>query len=164
MSSGTSKSSSRDRYAPPERLVWLLACAAPALVGLFALLLGIGTPAVVEWFWPAPATNIAEAAAVKDSARVRDLDFHGASLNAVLPVRPALLDRAPAEMTPLEAAVRSGDDGVVGVVLELGARPSLDEVRRLLCLATAIDLPRTAALLQRIFSLDAPSCGDPARQ
>jgi hypothetical protein len=93
----------------------------------FALLLGLGVPPVTEWFWPTPTTNVSEAAALGDAARVRALVATGASIDAPQPVRPALTgDGSPAVLTPLEAAMRRGHDELVRLLLELGATPPAD--------------------------------------
>ena len=111
-----------------------MAAAAPVAVGLLALSLGLGVPAAA-WFWPRPATNIAEAAALGDAARMRALAAQGAAVDAALPVRPGLLDGSPPAMSALDAAIRRGDYAVVEVALELWDRPARQEVVRLYCAA-----------------------------
>jgi hypothetical protein len=135
------------------------ALAPPLLVAAFALLLGLGVSSVTTWFWPPSTTNIVEAVWLKETARVRVLASRQESLNATLPVRPELLDRgAPASMTPLEAAVRSESDAIVAIVLELGARPTLAEARRLQCVAVEIGANGAAVLLAQTFTLPLHSC------
>ncbi|OFW04148.1 MAG: hypothetical protein A3I61_09170 [Acidobacteria bacterium RIFCSPLOWO2_02_FULL_68_18] len=136
-----------------------VAAAAPLAVALFSLLLGLGVPPVAEWFWPTPTTNIAEAAAMDDAARVRWLAAQGAPLDVPLPVRDDVRASAvPRSMTPLEAAIRHRAEYVPGLLLELGLRPSTDEARRLYCLATAIEATRAATLLQERFDIPTGSC------
>jgi hypothetical protein len=96
-------------------------------VATFALLLGLGVRPVTEWFWPTPTTNVAEAAALGDAARVRALVANGASLDTPQPVRRELrADGAPPVLTPLEAAMRHGRDELVQLLLELGATSPAD--------------------------------------
>lgn len=150
MSASTSTSNS---------LVLGLAAAAPLAVALFALLLGLGMPPVAGWFWPAPTTNIAEAAALGDAARVRALAAAGVGLDTPWPVRGDVRNSdAPPVMAPLEAAIRHRSEYVVELLLDLGVRPSAEEGRRLHCLAAAMDAADTAALLQEKLGLPAPSC------
>lgn len=108
--------------------VALVAAVAPPIVlAAFGLLLALGVPPVTGWFWPAPDTNLTEAAALGDAARVRVLAAAGAALDAPLPVRDAIRDSAaPRLMTPLEAAMRRGNDELVRLLLELGATPSVE--------------------------------------
>lgn len=152
MSASTSTSNS---------LVLGLAAAAPLAVALFALLLGLGMPPVAGWFWPAPTTNIAEAAALGDAARVRALASQGVRLDTPLPVREDIRNsEAPAIMAPLEAAIRHRSEFVVELLLELGVRPSAEEARRLHCVAAAMDATQTAALMQKTFDLSSSSCNE----
>ena len=99
----------------------MAAAAGPLCVAVAGLLLGTGVPFVRERSWPTPTTNLAEAAALRDGARVRVLVAAGARLDEPMPVRPGLLDDAPARMTPMEAAVASGSDDMVSLLVELGA-------------------------------------------
>jgi len=119
MSVSTSKSTS---------VVLGIAVAPPLALALFGLLLGLGLPPVTEWFWPAPTTNIAEAAALGDAARVRALAATGARLDLPLPVRESIRSRdEPAVMSAIEAARRRGNDELVQLLLELGANsPAAD--------------------------------------
>jgi hypothetical protein len=117
MSANTSKSTS---------LLWL-ASAPPLALALFGLLLGLGVPPVTEWFWPTPTTNVAEAAALGDAARVRALAATGARLDLPLPVREGIRNRdEPAVMSAIEAARRRGHDELVQLLIELGGNPPAD--------------------------------------
>lgn len=150
MSPNTSKSTS---------LVLVLAAASPVGIGLFALLLAFGVPPVTAWFWPTPTTNIAEAAALGDAARVRSLVAEGVPLDAPVPLRDDIRNReTPPVMVPLEAAVRHRSEYVVELLLELGVRPPVDEARRLHCMAAAMEADTIAALIQEQFDLSSPSC------
>lgn len=101
-----------------------LASAPPLALALFGLLLGLGVPPVTQWFWPTPTTNVAEAAALGDAARVRVLAAAGARLDLPLPVREGIRNRdEPAVMSAIEAARRRGHDELVQLLLELGANP-----------------------------------------
>ena len=99
----------------------LLAAAAPVALGVASLLLALNVPPVRNWFWHVEALNVAEAAALRDLARVRELVEDGASPNAPSRVRPGILGDAEVEMTPLEAAIRIGADDVVELLVQLGA-------------------------------------------
>lgn len=101
-----------------------LASAPPLALALFGLLLGLGVPPVTQWFWPTPTTNVAEAAALGDAARVRVLAAAGARLDLPLPVREGIRNSdEPAVMSAIEAATRRGHDELVQLLLELGANP-----------------------------------------
>lgn len=139
----------------PDRLLWIVA-AAPVAVGLFALSLGLGTPAAA-WFWPEPATNIAEAAALGDAARMRALAAQGAAVDAALPLRPGLLEGNPPAMSALEAAIQRGEYAVVEVALELWDNPAHQDAVRLYC-AAAIRSREIAELLRVRFDLGLGVC------
>jgi hypothetical protein len=100
-----------------------LASTPPLAIACFGLLLGIGVPPVTEWFWPTPTTNLAEAAALGDAARVLALATEGIPLDEPLPVRQSIrATGAPEIMTPIEAAMRHGRDEVVELLRQRGAR------------------------------------------
>ncbi|MBI2185754.1 MAG: ankyrin repeat domain-containing protein [Acidobacteria bacterium] len=104
-----------------------IAAAPPLALATFGLLLAVGMPPLPEWFWPTPTTNIAEAAALGDAARVRALAADGVPLDVPLPLRDEVRPNgAPSSMTPLEAAKWRGHDELVQLLLELGAKPSED--------------------------------------
>ena len=139
-----------------------VAAAAPVLVALFGLLLGLGLAPVTAWFWPRPTTNVAEAAALGDMARVRMLAARGERLDVVLPIDPRFLeDDSPRAMAPLEAAVRRRSDSLVAVLLELGVKPTSAEAQRLYCLAMAAETRDVATLLHDAFHVPADSCSAP---
>jgi hypothetical protein len=139
-----------------------LAATAPLLVALFALFLGFGVPPVREWFWPAPTTNVAEAAALGDAPRVRALAAEGAPLNEPLPVRPGILGGAPSAMSAVEAAIRADSDFMLALLLDLGVRPPPHEARRLYCLAVRLETQDAAELLRESLQLSSDSCTGPA--
>jgi hypothetical protein len=137
----------------------LLAAAAPVALGAFSVLVALGVPPIRDWFWAPPDTNIAEAAALGDAARVRTLAAAGVSLVEPARVRPDLLDDDyPAAMSALEAAVRRRSDSLVQMVVELGARPSAADARRLTCLARSEEDAGTAAVLERAFAVPPDAC------
>jgi hypothetical protein len=141
------------------------AAAAPLALCGFALLLALGVPSVSTWFWPAPTTNLAEAAAMGDAARVRALAAAGMPLDVPLPVRSGLFDEdepiAPV-MTPLEAAIRRrGEDSIVAVLFDLGARPGPDEARQAYCLARELGASDAITLLDTALEVVPDSCGGP---
>ena len=145
-------------------MVLRAASAAPVGVGLFALLLGLGVPPVTEWFWPTPTTNVAEAASLGDGARLLQLAREGVPLDAPLPIRADIRERdEPSDMSPLEAAIRRRRDSIVEILLELGARPTIDEVNRLYCLAERVQATDAAELLRKTFLLSGVTCEAPPR-
>jgi hypothetical protein len=90
---------------------------------------------------------------------VRALVAAGAPIDAAVPVRQELgSSRQPTELSPLEAAVRRRSDSLVRMLIELGARPSSADARRLACLARTEDDEQTAELLEEAFDVPAPSC------
>lgn len=149
MFSTSSKSSS---------LVLAVVLAAPLLVIAGGLSVAAGVPGVRGSFWPAPDTNLAEAAAVRDYARVRALAARGARLTERLPVRPGLLRGALPAMTALEAAIRIQSPEMVDILFALGANPGFDEARTLHCLALALDAPAAAATFERTYPVAAAAC------
>lgn len=112
-------SSSTSRFSS-----WLYAIAAapPLALALAALLLATGLPGVRNAFWHIESVNLAEAAALRDLARVRRLVEEGADPDARLPVRAGILGADGREMTALEAAKETGASDTIDLLLELGAR------------------------------------------
>jgi hypothetical protein len=156
VSTGTSKSSSR---------VLGVAAAAPVLLGVFSLLLALGVPPVATWFWPASPTNATEAAALGDAQRLRTLAAQGTPMDAALPIRSEFrAEGSPETLTPLEAAIRleggthREGDSIVEVLLDVGVRPPTDEVRRLYCVAQAVEAPEAAEALRKTFDVPAAIC------
>lgn len=142
---------------------WTVVVAAlpPLVLALFAAALAAGAPGVQDWFWPEPTTNIAEAAVLRDGARVRVLAAEGSRLDLALPVEARLADDAPATMTPLEAAVRSRSDEMVQLVLELGATAAAADIQRLHCLAAQLDAAGLQAVLSRETGVPPAPCPQP---
>src|SRR5437867_7181941 len=106
-SSATSKFSSA---------VWVLATAGPVALGICALLLALGVPAVRDCFWEVEPLTAAEAAAVKDVARLRVLIEDGQSPTVKSSVRPGILGNETVEMTPLEAAAAVRDNDAIALL------------------------------------------------
>ena len=98
---------------------WLLALAGPVLLAVAAAAVALGPSSLSNAFWPAPDTNIAEAAAMRDSARVRALAGRGMPRDRRYPIRPSLVEHAPPSLTLEEAARLSGSATVVQVVAEI---------------------------------------------
>ena len=98
---------------------WIPALAGPILLAVVAGAVALGPPALSRWFWPAPDTNIAEAVAMRDSARVRAEASRGAPLDRAYPIRPGLVDNAPPSLTLEDAARLSGSDAMIRVVEEV---------------------------------------------
>jgi hypothetical protein len=141
-----------------------VAAAAPVFVAICSLLIGLDVRPVTDWFWPAPTTNIVEAAAMGDAARVRALAARGEPLNRPMAVRPGILPvEAPSAMSALEAAVWHRGDETVAMIVDLGARPTVSEAQRLSCLATAFEQPAIAELLLTALAVPARPCDDRPR-
>lgn len=98
---------------------WIPALAGPVILAAAAFVVALGPPALARHFWPAPDTNIAEAAAMRDSARVRAQASRGVPLDRPYPIRPGLVDNAPPSLTLEEAARLSGSEVLIRVVQEL---------------------------------------------
>jgi hypothetical protein len=129
-----------------------LAAVPPLAVALFALLLTLRIPFVVDWFWPHASTNVAEAAALGDLARVKTLAAQGDRLDVAMPVDGRFRDGGtPSEMSAWEAAVRRRSDSLVEGMVQLRPAPAAAESQRLYCLARANDAENVAELLDRAF-------------
>src|SRR5262245_38279152 len=147
-----------------DRAVWLLVVTPPLVLGLAAFLFGIGLPQAEKRFWPNPDTNLAEAAALGDVARIRALTVRGGSLHVLLPVRSGLVREGPGSMTPLEAAIRNRSDAAIAVLWELGGPPPRDEAaRELWCLANQVGANSAAALLDQVLQSPRECDGRPAQ-
>lgn len=105
---------------------WMPAIAGPALVAVVAGAVALGPRTLSARFWPTPDTNIAEAAVMRDTARVRRLALHGAPLDRQYPIRPGLAGTGTLRLTVTEAADRSGSEVMIRVVKEIlaGQAPS----------------------------------------
>ena len=98
---------------------WLPALAGPVILAAAAFTLALGPRALSRHFWPVPDTNIAEAAAMRDSARVRAEAGGGVPLDRPYPIRPGLVDHAPPTLTVEDAARLSGSAVMVRLVEEI---------------------------------------------
>lgn len=103
--------------------VWIPVAAGPVLLAVAVCAVVAGPSFVSAAFWPRPDTNVAEAALLRDSARVRALAGRGAALDRRYPIRAGLAAREPMMLTTLEAARQSGSEDMVRVVVELTAAP-----------------------------------------
>jgi len=92
---------------------WLPAMAGPVFLAAAAVAVALGPDAITTRFWPTLDTNMAEAAFMRDTARMRLLARQGVALDRSYPVRAKLLDSDTWEMTPLEAARKSGSAEVL---------------------------------------------------
>jgi hypothetical protein len=116
---GTSSASSRS-----SRALWILAAVGPVALGLFAALLALGVPGVEGRFWQVEPLTAAEAAAVRDLARLRVLVEDGENPASRSPVRAGILGEQAVEMTPFEAAAAIGASDVLELLKELTASPA----------------------------------------
>ncbi len=98
---------------------WLPALAGPVILAAAAVVLALGPRALSRHFWPTPDTNIAEAAAMRDSARVRAEASRGVPLDRPYPIRPGLVDNAPPSLTLEDAARLGGSEALIRLVQEL---------------------------------------------
>lgn len=92
---------------------WIPSVAGPVLLAAASLLVTLGPGAATRHFWPVPDTNLAEAALMHDTARMRALVGRGAALDQPYPVRVGLIDGDAHVLTPLEAARQSGSTDVL---------------------------------------------------
>jgi len=83
--------------------------------------------------WRQEDLNLSEVAAVRDQAEVVRLVERGEDPNMTREVRKGLLFDHPSTLTPLEAAVESGDDNMIHVLLAGGASLDAEIWNRLRC-------------------------------
>jgi hypothetical protein len=148
MSSGTSKSSKAA----------LLAALPPLVLVAFLLAVVLGVGDVRADVWPAPTTNLSEAAALRDLSRIRLLTDRGADVNAVYTVEPDVLGRAEVQVTPLVAAAATNVNETVELLLELGAKPQAEDARLVHCLAARANNPDMSTALEKASGLAPSSC------
>jgi ankyrin repeat protein len=89
--------------------------------------------------------TLAEAAMLADHADVVRLVRAGADPNAPARVRAGTLDFSEHVMTPLEAAARSRQSGIVQLLLDSGARMTATSYPRLWCSANRV--PNNGAVI-----------------
>ena len=126
------------------RSLTLLVLAGPAALFLVPAL-GLAAR-VVGWqpFWQSDRVmTLVEAAYEGDRTTVHRLSAQGADLNAAESIDGSMV-------TPLEAAVLSGDLGVVQVLLDEGALVDGSNRQRLVCLAVSAGVKATAEYLRRL--------------
>jgi hypothetical protein len=85
--------------------------------------------------WPYEPVNLSEAAGMDDEAEVARLIGLGEDPNAPRDTRPGFVLNVPGHLTPLEAAVTSGNPSMVSTLLVNGAALNAGTWNRLRCLA-----------------------------
>jgi hypothetical protein len=126
------------------------------VVFLVAVVLGVGDLRAAVW--PAPMTNLSEAASLRDLSRIRLLTDRGEDVNAVYTVEPDLLARVEVRVTPLVAAAATNVNETVDLLLELGARPQAEDARLVHCLAARANNPDMSKALEKVSGLAPSSC------
>ena len=96
--------------------------------------------------WPHQASNLAEAAAVRDEAELVRLIERGEPPNGRYAVRPGLLFDSPILLTPLEAAVAADDAEMIRRLLTSGIAMDAALWTHLRCIAEGDDVPPTLEL------------------
>jgi hypothetical protein len=134
---------------PPSDLP-AAALAAPAAVWILAVgaLLLSGLVSYRPFMTPHDLT-LAEAAATRDHLEILRQVRGGANLDAPLRVRPGLVRPREYVMTPLEAAVASGQVDTVQLLQHHGARMDATTVAGLICLADLQQDTEMAAYLRK---------------
>ena len=98
--------------------------------------------------WPHQASNLAEAAAVRDEAEVVRLIEKGDDPNSRYDVQSGLLFGFPVRLTPLEAAVARDDAEMVKRLLANGVRMDTALWTHLRCIAGGDNVPPTLDLFR----------------
>ncbi len=144
VSSESSKSASAT-----ARLLWLALAAPPVVLAL--LLVGVlsGIQPLRDRFWPLERLTPSEAAALRDPASLIDQARSGVDLNDRYAVRGRLVTPEGIMLTPLEAATTSRRPEMVGLLLDLGANPTPEQLQVILCLAERRREPEIAAILEQ---------------
>ena len=131
---------------------WLPLCVPGAVVAVFYAALAAGGLVRVEWLWPSPNVNLAEAATLGDVGEVLRHLSAGADPNARMLVSRGFANRDPVFLTPLEAAVERQRPDMVRVLILNGARADHDTIAPLRCVARRLRDPKTEAELTRYDS------------
>jgi hypothetical protein len=122
-------------------IVAMAAILVPVSAAFCALLFFVVAEAAgARLFATAPPSNVAEAAALGDAARVVAFIGSGQSPDARWPVRRGLLDsQKPVRVTALQAAILSRSPEIAGLLLRHGAHVEHGESLACLAQADAID-------------------------
>ena len=127
-----------------------VAAVAPLLIPFVAALwVVLGALVGATPFWPTPALNVAEAAAVRDHAEVVRLIRRGEDPNARFAVRAELIDGEGHQMTPLEAAVEIRRLELVKLLVRHGARVTPESRSLLSARAAALGAPDIVQYLEQ---------------
>ena len=147
------------RAAPvkPFALAAVSVLAAPALLGIAAVILVVGALAGWEPLWSEPRLSLAEAAALNDRATIQRLIAAGADPNARATVRPPILKSQEIVVTPLQAAVGTRTPTTIEFLL---ARGALDSHERavMFCLAMKDEAREITDFLEKNAPQPRPDC------
>ena len=128
----------------------------PAVAALPAALLGVMTAGMLlralagtHPLWRVEPLNLSEAASVRDPATVALMISRGEDPYLRREVRADLLFNDRTELTPLEAAIASGRDDVLEIILASAPPPDPAVWSRVRCLATLEGDGELGAVLDR---------------
>ncbi len=128
-----------------QRLWWPLVLA--ALVPAVGCAVWLGLESLRAAPWAETPLNPSEAIVCNDIAQAIRRIEAGGSATTAYPVSAEGSGVPAGPMTPIEAAVRSGEDNVVNALLPYLGALSASERRRLICLALSKDDERSADAL-----------------
>jgi len=136
------------------RRALIAACAAPPIiVGCVLLadsLAGLGGRRLL---WPDPPLSISEALLARNAGEAKALLLAAADPNQPAPARTGAPPGTPAVLSPLEAAVRSGQRPLVQMVLDHGGAIDRESGLRLACVAERLGEQQIAAWLGELAGI-----------
>jgi hypothetical protein len=147
-----------DGRVTPFAQVAIAVAAVPALLGIAALALVVGSLFGWNPLWSEPSLTMPEAAALNDRATIERLLGTGVDPNAPAPVRPPILKSTTLVITPLEAAVGTHTPATLQFLLAHGARMDEHERAVLFCLAAEDNATEILDFLKQGGTRDKPDC------
>jgi hypothetical protein len=132
--------------------------AVPALPGIGAVALLIGSAVGWNPLWSEPPLTMSEAAALNDRATIQRLMWSGVDPNAPASVRPPILKSTTLIITPLEAAVGTRTPATLQFLLARGARMDARERAVLFCLAAEDEATEILDFLKQDDTGEKPDC------
>jgi len=118
-----------------RRLTVAVAALPPAMLGVLTAGMLLRALFGTHPMWRAEPVNLSEAAAVRDQATVVQLMRRGDDPYQRREVRADLLFNDRAELTAFEAAIASGREEIMEILLWSAPRPTAGEWNRLRCLS-----------------------------